>query len=272
MISDAQRSPELEEQLAPILEGRAVYAFQSVGSTMEVAHELAAEGAPEGTLVFASRQEQGRGRWGRAWESPEGGVYLSLIVRPSRPVDQIPQLSLVAGLAMAETILQTTHLFASIRWPNDLLLGGKKVAGILAEGRSPKAEGQNTGLRPPASGLRPAVVIGIGINVSTDPSKLPDVATSLHAAGAVCDPLELTGALCDTFDAWYDGWTKQGFDLIRQALRPWIGLFGHPVQLTAGSEQFQGTAVDLDEQGRLVVRLDSGIQRNFEMGEVTLLR
>ena len=254
MISDAQRSPELEEQLTLILEGRPVYAFQSVGSTMEVAHELAAEGAPEGTLVFAQRQEQGRGRWGRAWESPEGGVYLSLIVRPSRPQGEIPQLSLIAGLAMAKAILQTTNLFASIRWPNDLLLGGEKVCGILLEAKNGTA------------------VIGIGINVSTDPSGLPEIATSLHAAGAACDPCELTGALCDQFDAWYDVWTKEGFGPIREALRPWIGLFGHPVQLTAGAEQLQGTATDLDEQGRLVVRLDSGIQRSFEMGEVTLLR
>ena len=254
MISDAQRAPELEEQFALILEGRAVYAFQSVGSTMEIAHELAAEGAPEGTLVFAQRQEQGRGRLGRTWDSPAGGIYFSLIVRPSRPVDQIPQLSLVAGLAAAEAILQATNLFSSIRWPNDLLLGGKKVCGILLEAKNG------------------AAVIGVGINVSTDPRELPETATSLHAAGAACDPLELTGALCDTFDAWYDVWTKQGFGPVRQALRPWIGLFGHPVQLTAGSEQLQGTAQDLDEQGRLVVRLDSGLLRPFDAGEVTRLQ
>ena len=254
MISDAQRAPELEEQLAPHVEGRPVYAFQSVGSTMEVAHELAAEGAPEGTLVFAQRQEQGKGRWGRTWESPSGGVYFSLIIRPSRPVDHIPQLSLVAGLAAAEAILRATNLFSSIRWPNDLLLGGKKVCGILLEAKNG------------------AAVIGVGINVSTDPRELPETATSLHAAGAACDPLELTGALCDRFDAWYDVWTKQGFHPIREALRSWIGLFGHPVQLTAGSEQLQGTAQDLDEQGRLVVRLDSGLLRPFDAGEVTRLQ
>ena len=140
---------------------------------MEIAHELAADGAPEGTLVWAARQEQGRGRLGRVWASPEGGLYCSLILRPMRAPAEIPQLSLVAGLSTAEAIHEVTQLHPAIRWPNDLLLGGKKVAGILAEGQS--------------HSLRPAVVIGIGINVSTDPRELPETATSLHAAGAACD-------------------------------------------------------------------------------------
>ena len=78
--------------------------------------------------------------------------------------------------------------------------------------------------------------------------------------------------LCSRFHAWYDVWTTQGFAPIREALRPWMGLFGHPVHISAGADRFEGTASDLDENGRLVVRLDSGLMRQFEMGEVTLLR
>mgnify|MGYP001589956420 CR=1 FL=1 len=266
------RDAELESILARHLGGRPVHGFRQVGSTMDAAHRLAAEGAPEGALAVAMRQEQGRGRLGRTWASPEGGAYLSLILRPARPPSETPQLALVAGLAAAEAIRDAACLSPSIRWPNDLLVNGKKLGGILAEGRWPKADGQG-GLRPPASGLRPHVVIGIGINVSTDPAHLPEGSTSLAAEGASrVSREELIAGLCRRFDAWYDGWTRQGFAPVREALRPWIGLFGHPIQLTAGSEQLQGTAQDLDEQGRLVVRLDSGILRAFEAGEVTLLR
>lgn len=269
---------------------------------MEVAHQLAADGATEGTLVWASRQAQGRGRLGRTWESPEGGAYFSLILRSTRPPVDIPQLSLVAGLSAAEAIQQTTGLFPSIRWPNDVLLNGLKVAGILTETRS----SSNT-----LSAIRSTLyaVIGIGINVTTRTEDLPDTATSLLANLSQPSPLasatgcatgrgalalscgerggpatpsggprplplahSLTGSLCRRFRAWYDVWTTKGFAPIREALRPWIGLFGHPVHISAGADRFEGTASDLDEAGRLVVRLDSGVMRQFEMGEVTLLR
>ena len=262
--ASAERDPTLEAQLARHLDGWTIHAFQRVTSTMEVAHELAAGlpaapaaqvgGAQERTLVWAAQQEQGRGRLGRKWESPDGGVYLSLILRPSRPMPEVPQLSLVAGLATVEAIQRVTNLFCAIRWPNDLLLAGKKVCGILVEARDG------------------AAVIGIGINVAVDPRELPEIATSLRAAGASADPYHLTGELCRRFAAWYDVWTREGFGPIREALRPWIGIFGQPVHIAAGADRFEGTASDLDDSGRLLVRLDSGLLRPFDMGEVTLLR
>ena len=265
------RDPELEAAIARHLGGRPVYAFQQVGSTMEVAHRLAAEGAPEGALVVAARQEQGRGRLGRAWASPEGGVYLSLILRPMRPPSETPQLALVAGLAAAEAIRDSACLYPSIRWPNDHLLREKKVGGILTEQKVPGTLGG--GAVENSLSARFVVVIGIGVNVSSDPASLPEGSTSLAAEGAShVSREEVIAGLCRRFSAWYDVWTRQGFAPIREALRPWMGLFGHPVHLTAGTERLEGTASDLDESGRLVVRLDSGILRQFEMGEVTLLR
>ena len=269
--------------------GRPVYAFQHVGSTMDVAHELAAVGAGEGTLVWAIRQEQGRGRLGRTWASPEGGLYISMLLRPTRPPTELPQLSLVAGLAAAQAIQEHAKLFPAIRWPNDLLINGKKVGGILVEASSSVrsglrargspapalARGGPGGQLPTAHSPQPSAlyaVIGIGINVTTQLKDLPETATSLSASGAGCDPCQLTGALCRRFEAWYDVWTVKGFGPIREALRPWMGHFGQPVHISAGSSRFEGTATDLDESGRLVVRLDSGLLRAFEMGEVTLLR
>ena len=264
-----ERNRGFEKQLTQALGGssfgRMVRAFERVSSTMEVAHALAADGAAEGTLVWAARQDQGRGRLGRTWESPKGGIYLSLILRPTRPTAETPQLSLVAGLAAAEAIQESTGLFPSIRWPNDLLLGRQKVGGILVEA---------TSVRPPSTvhPPEPYVIVGIGINVTTQLKHIPRTATSLMAAGAECDPYQLTGELCRRFAAWYHAWSTKGFAPIREALRPWIGLFGQPVHVAAGSTEFEGTASDLDEGGRLVVRLDSGVLRPFDVGEVTLLR
>ena len=257
--------------------GGAIHAFASCDSTMERAHALAREGAGEGTLVFASRQTQGRGRLGRKWESPEGGAYFSLILRPSRPLSETPQLSLVAGLAAAEAIHEqlTSRLSdssaarqpVSIRWPNDLLLDGKKVAGILTE-----ASTHHSSLI-----THHYVVVGIGINVTTDPRDLPDTATSL--AEKVPGTFEksawhlfpLVAALCSNFDSWYDIWTAKGFAPIRQALHPWMSHMGGLVRLTTGVSHMEGQAMDVDEHGRLLVRLDSGIVRAFEAGEVTPL-
>ena len=266
----ARRDPELEAQLAEHLGdaglGHPVHAFQSVPTTMAIAHELADVGSPEGTLVWAARQEQGTGRLGRTWISPQGGVYSSLILRPTRPAAEIPQLSLVAGLATIHTIQDLTHLFPRVRWPNDVLLpapaiakGGpeeyRKVAGILVEAKNG------------------AVVVGIGINVNSRAEELPETAISLAAVGGDSISLyRVTGALCQQMQAWYAVWNAQGFPPIRDALRSRMASFGQPVQITAGSTQSEGTSQDLDEFGRLLVRLDSGIVQAFEMGEVTLLR
>lgn len=222
---------------------------------MDRAHALAREGAGEGTLVFAARQQQGRGRLGRTWESPEGGVYFSLILRPARSPEEIPQLSLVAGLAAAEAIREVTGLSASIRWPNDLLLEERKVAGILIEAKEP------------------AVVLGVGINVTTQPTVLPETATSLAAWGAACDPYGLAAGVCRRFEGWYDGWSANGFGPIREALRPWLSHLGEVVRVTRGTaHQVEGQALDVDEAGRLLLRLESGAIRSFDAGEVTFLR
>jgi biotin-(acetyl-CoA carboxylase) ligase len=298
------RDPAREQRLGRAYPGVSIYAYARVSSTMDVAHALAAEGAPEGALVFATEQEQGRGRLSRTWESPEGGAYCSLILRPTRPQAEMSQLSLVAGLAVAETVRELTHLSPSIRWPNDVLVKGHKLAGILVEAKNG------------------AVIVGIGVNVSCAPADRPAAgpascgtssvgnpavadtsspagieparsparmvparsqATSLAACGVSgLDPCEVAGGLCRSVRAWYDVWTAQGFGQIREALRPYIHMFGQMVRMTTdqrGADSVQrignmveGQAVDIDEAGRLVVRLDSGLLRAFSMAEVTLLR
>lgn len=250
---DEALTARLSRELDASLRG-AIHVFQEVASTMDVAHALAAEGAVEGTLVWARRQTGGRGRLGRTWESPEGGAYFSIILRPERPATEIPQLSLIAGLATTEAIRECANVSARVRWPNDVLLGGKKVAGILTEAKNG------------------SVVLGIGVNVATSLSDLPETATSLTAAGATAtDPYLLTARLYRRFFRWYEVWTGTGFSPVRNGLRAHLALLGEVVHVTAGSVEFEGTAADLDEAGRLLVRLDSGLMRPFEMGEVSLL-
>lgn len=252
------RDEALEQRFAGVW--GPVFAYQKIDSAMDMAHELAAEGAQEGALVYAVQQEHGRGRQGRAWASPEGGAYFALIVRPLRSRGETPQLSLLAGLAAAESVQALAGVHPSIRWPNDVLVEGKKLAGILVEAK-------NGG-----------VVVGIGINVTTNPKDLPDIATSLAAHTSPeprtqnPEPVQVTAEICRRFAGHYRHWAKQGFAPLRDVLRPWISMFGQPVHVTSGTDYFEGTAQDLDERGRLVVRLDSGLQRAFEVGEVTLLR
>lgn len=250
---DAGREAALSVALAHTRFGHPLYAFRAVDSTMNMAHALALQGAPEGTVIWAASQQAGRGRQGRVWESPEGGIYLSLITRPWRPAAEVPQLSLVAGLVAAHAIEQATGATPMVRWPNDILLGGRKVAGILVEAK------------------HGAVVIGMGVNVTTPSHALPPTATSLSTQGATVDPDALTSALCQRFGTWYDAWLLDGFHPIREALRPLVGLFGQVVRISAGTSQFEGTATDLDEAGALVVRLDSGVTRAVQIGEVSLL-
>ena len=309
--SDAHRDPALERTLLQALKGTRIghplYAFKSVSSTMDVARRVMIEdAAPEGTLIWAATQKRGRGRLGRVWASPQGGIYCSIILRPSRCPLEIPQLALVAGLSSAKAIHEATGLFPSIRWPNDILLHQRKVCGILVEA---------------VSG---AAIVGIGINVTTHPEDLPENALSLASGllkkprdtqaaqkgadarsssiwlmrrtgryadeavrqatqqmrlfqqparvGAQVDPCALTGVLCRHFDVWYDLWSAQGFASLRESLRSWMAGMGEPVQITAGSTKTSGITSDVDESGRLLVRLDSGLVQAFEMGEVTLLR
>lgn len=245
----------LKTQLKDLPLGQSLHYFASVSSTMDAARELARNGAPHGTIVVAAKQLKGRGRMNRVWVSPKGGLYASFIVRPHRAIEEIPQLSLVAGLSVAEAIRDIAKLHPAIRWPNDLLLQDQKVCGILVEA------------------CHGAVIIGIGINVSTNPRELPPEAISLKACAAASTDIEaLMVAVCRHLSAWYAVWSTSSFAPIREALRPWIGLFGRVVRVRAGTHQFEGTAVDLDEAGQLVIRLDFGLHRALAVGEVTFLR
>ncbi len=264
------RAQDREASLTQALHGTAFghhpcYAFQEIPSTMDLAHRLAHQGANEGTCVWAETQTGGRGRAGRTWVSPPGGLYLSVVLRPTRPLHEVPQLALVAGLAAAQAIHEVTHLNPMIRWPNDVLFNGQKVGGILVEVKSDVGD-KGQGTTPVHA------VVGMGVNVTTNPKDLPEGATSLGQwTPSAPDRLVLAATLVRHLEQHYRHWSREGFASIRPSLLRWTGLFGQLVHITTAKAAFEGQAIDLDETGRLLVRLDSGIMHPFDIGEVTLL-
>ena len=240
--------------------GTPLYAMAEVGSTMDVARELAEQGAPGGACVIADRQTEGRGRSGRRWESPPGGLYLSFILRPSRPPDEWPSLSLVVGVALAEAVGALCQLDVSIRWPNDLLVNGRKLAGILIEAHTGSSGGE-------------WVVVGIGLNLLDAPTGLDQPATALreHLAHPPTRQ-ELAAALFRSLERRYEAWTVGGFSSIRPVWLERSSLIGEGVSVSLPNEKLEGQASDIDERGRLILRLDTGVQRSVDVGDVRLLR
>ncbi len=225
-----------------------------VGSTRDAAREWAERGAPEGACVVADRQTKGRGRSGRRWESPPGGLCVSLILRPSRPLDEWPSLSLVAGVAVAEAIHELVTLDVQIRWPNDLLVNGRKLAGMLVE----------------ASGS--SAIIGIGLNVEASPSGLSDAISIQEATGSAPHRYQVAAAIFQRLESRYAAWGRRGFSSIRAAWLARSGMIGETVCVSLSTEELEGQVIDVDERGRLVIRLDTGLQRSCDVGDVRVLR
>lgn len=231
-------------------------ALESCGSTNDEAKERARAGAPEGTLVWARRQTAGRGRRGRAWESEAANLYCSLVVRPAADSAAAAQLSFVTALAVAEAVSAQIAASPRLKWPNDVLVAGAKIAGILLEAE------------PGSTGRPDWLVVGTGINVTSHPEGLDRATTDLVACGAVGASVQGTLALYAThFQAWYQRWQRQGFAPVRAA---WLNAaygVGEPVRLAApegartGSEAPLGRFVDLDLDGALLVEGADGRQR-----------
>ena len=241
--------------------GRRLHHFFKTDSTNAVALRLAAEDEPHGTLVIAEEQTAGRGRLGRAWHSEKtSGIYLSIILRPELAPQQAPLLTLTAGLAARDAVVQVTGLAVDLRWPNDLLAGGKKFCGILTE---MQAEAQRIHY----------VVVGIGVNVNHTklPAELEPIATSLRlATGRAVSRLELLAHLLTSFDRYYNR-------LLGEGSAPLIARFqevssyaqGKRVRVVAPRETISGVTEGLDATGTLLVRRDDGQLVPVLAGDVT---
>lgn len=240
----------------------AVHPYLRVGSTNDLARALAEGGAPHGTLVLAEEQTAGRGRGGRPWVSPAGlGVWMSMVARPAAlPAPGL--LPILVGLAAAEALdpfLRPAH--AQVKWPNDLLVQGRKLAGILCEGGW--------------DGSRPAgVVVGIGLNVLHAPGDFPpevrDTATSLRIAAGWSPPrAEVAGALAAAVARALARPPAQLTGALLEALRRRDALEGRAVRVT-GAEPLSGTALGVNPAGALLLRTGDGRLRTVTAGTVRL--
>jgi BirA family biotin operon repressor/biotin-[acetyl-CoA-carboxylase] ligase len=236
---------------------------QSIDSTNLRALELAADGLPQGSLVTADAQTGGRGRLNRVWHSPPGrNIYFSLILRPALEISRYPLITLAAGLGCAEGLAGAGAPVPDVKWPNDLLLGGRKIAGLLCE----------TG---PVSGRRTWVVLGVGINVNLREDELPpDVesrAGSLSmAAGRPFDRSFVLASVLSGLEKRYLELEAGRASVLLSDYRRRCHTLGRQAAVTGEAGRLEGRAEDIDEHGRLVVRTGDGRLVAVGAGEVTL--
>ena len=242
-----------------------IYHYRQIESTNNTLKNLASEGASEGTVLIAEEQTQGRGRLGRSWSAPYGkGVYLSILLRPPLEPRQASLFTLLAAAAVAKSVLSILpDLNIGIKWPNDILIDGRKVCGILTE---LKAEAD----------LLHYIIIGIGINVNFRekdfPPELTRIATSLFLANNKREVArqKLAGSLLWEMDRFYRNYLLEGPEVILSAWKKYNLTLGRQVILKTVSDNFVGLAVDLASDGALVIEDEKGNKKRFHAGEVTL--
>lgn len=233
--------------------------LEACGSTNDEAARMARAGARHGTVVIAERQTSGRGRDGRVWQSPPGGLYLSAILRPSLPIVDVPPMTLAIGIGVCDAV-RSTGAPCTLKWPNDLLVRGRKLAGVLVETQS-----QGTRLE--------SVVVGIGINLD---GPLPEVVAGsgislAEASGHAIDrELFVTQLLAD-LERWIDRYVGVGIEAIIPAWHERMAT-GLAARATVDGASMTGHMAGLDLDGSLLLRDDAGIVHRVRSGDVEVLR
>ncbi|MGZ6290965.1 MAG: biotin--[acetyl-CoA-carboxylase] ligase [Syntrophales bacterium] len=263
--SDLLLADEIREGLNTNVFGKGeIIYFEETDSTNVRAKYLAGDGAPEGTVVVAEKQTQGRGRRGRSWFSPPGeGIYTSMVLRPPIPPNEAPKLTLLASVAVAEALLSLTSLKVSIKWPNDILIKGKKVAGILTE-ISTEMDRIDY------------VVIGVGVNVNTPRNGLPpdiaNTATSvLIETGRAFPRIALLRAYLEWFEIYYETFKTKGFDPILKRWKHLADIIGRRISVELMGRVRVGKVLDVDKEGFLILQDRKGTMERIISGDVTLL-
>jgi BirA family biotin operon repressor/biotin-[acetyl-CoA-carboxylase] ligase len=252
----------LKKGLETQIIGQTIHLFRQIHSTNDMAKELALIGAKEGTVVVAETQTRGKGHLGREWVSPAGGLWVSFILRPKISPEDASKLTLLAGVVVAKTLEKLYHLRSEVKWPNDVLIDGKKVCGILTEAST---KGRYLSF----------LVIGFGINANFPVSGLP---ASLHESTTTLRNelnrevyLEaLLRSLLEETERYYRMFKEGYFETV---LTEWTSLakfLGSYVYVTSLNEKVEGWAIGVDEQGALIVRLKDQTTRKIIAGDVTL--
>lgn len=254
---------ELQDGLATKRFGREAVYFDAIASTQNEAHRRAEAGAPEGLVVIADVQTGGRGRLGRSWHSPpETGIWMSLVLRPDVPLPRVPQLTLVAAVSLADTLAACTGLSVGIKWPNDLLAGGRKVCGILTE------------LAAEADRVH-YVILGIGLNVNQTeedfPPELRARAGSLAmAAGRSFSRVALAQRMLEGLEADYDAYLQKGFAPFKRRWEARAVSLGQRVVARTPGGDFVGIARGIDDDGALLLEQANGALRKIYSADLDL--
>ncbi|MBI1883314.1 MAG: biotin--[acetyl-CoA-carboxylase] ligase [Chlamydiae bacterium] len=232
-------------------------------STNDVAREYAEKGAPEGTVILAQYQRQGRGRMMRSWSSPKGkNILLSLILRPSLRLEEVSLITVMSSVTVA-SLLREEGFHAFIKWPNDIYVEGKKVAGILTEMKSEKNEVKH-------------VIVGIGLNVNMDSSECPEdiqkTVTSLAMlSGHLWDRTVLVRELLLQLEKTYEHLQNQEYDFLLSQWSRLSSLVGHWVEVKVSDKKWEGTVLGTDAKGALLLRREGGFIEAFLSGDVKIL-
>ncbi len=237
--------------------------FDEVDSTQRISTELARNGAGQGTIVIAERQSAGRGRLGRIWHSPGGvNLYMTVILRPRMPLAEVPRLSLVAGVAVAEAFETIAPGLVALKWPNDIWLCQRKAGGIIAEAVTDATQSLL------------CVLVGIGLNLNLAakdiPSELSGKATSLLiATGRECDRVQFAATLFNLLDLRYKEAEAGGFPAVRHIYERYFALNGRKVSVIDGRTAITGVIRGIDADGALILETRTGLNRILT-GDVTL--
>ncbi len=262
-VPDILLKSEIEQGLITKIIGREIHLHSEVVSTNTSAMEMASRGAPEGTVVIAEKQTGGKGRLGRKWISPKGNLYLSVILRPAIPTHKAPLITLMGAVAVASAIRKKCELRAAIKWPNDILLSGKKCGGLLTEMSAEPDRIKH-------------IVLGIGVDVNMKISELPveirQMTTTISAEkGEKIDRSPLLQQVLAELDRWYQVFLQNEAGVLKE----WKELnmtIGSRVTVSGTGEILEGTAQDIDNEGRLILKLDNGSVRQAAAGDVTMLK
>ena len=242
--------------------GRKLYWYSQIDSTMKTAYLLARKGAEEGTVVIAQEQSRGEGREGHRWFSPSGGLWFSLILRPRIASSKISRLSILGAVGIVETVEEAfPWLFPQIRWPNDALVNGKKVGGVLCKARLEQGKGD-------------FVIMGIGVNLNIEyfPPSLCFKATSLQKeTGNLVAEGPFLASLLQKLEELYFS-SQEDFSQVLEKARSFSSLLGKQVRIQIKKEKLAGWAQDLDDEGNLMLRLESGVVRRISPEEGYILK